>query len=232
MKPALCIMRTQGWTDHTVDSFLQHIMGRSKHVWGLCPTPADVDVARARSGVATNFTMEMLDYDPLIMIDYDVSWSTKSGDLDYLAEKCLELDAIVGAVVCKKEYRKGFGCRFNDGLPHELYTDEIVELGPHSYMGGAFTAYPRSLFTALQKVTPCCKPQQFWPFFLPCIVKNPIVDTYEYLSEDWSICEYARKLAGQKVYAAMRPCVGHWGHTEYLAIHGTATLSEVGGMTL
>jgi len=199
-------------------------------------TEATAAIFKIRSSAGSEFVCT--DFDCMVMIDDDVEchWP----DIEYLAEQSLTLDggrgAIVGAVVSKRMAKNGWGVRISDGEKHELYSDELVELGPHRYIGGAFTAYPKSVFLSIirtkkpngEPLIPYCPGQGLWPFFIPTMVQNPeFGNQWELLNEDWAICHYAR-LAGHRVFAAMRPVTIHYGNCGYTALAGVGeeTLAE------
>jgi hypothetical protein len=211
MKPHLAVFRIGGITDPTLESLVTWQAHPKRHDWSFAFAMPDADVARARSVVATSFYRDT-DCDVLVMMDHDIQLN-EPGDLDYLAEKAHETEGIVGAVVPVKGERQGYGCRFVDGVPHELLTDELVELVPPAMMGGALTAYHRSVFSAILEggmVKLFCPAQRLFPFFMPTVYKNPDLGELDYLSEDWAACLYAHE-AGKKVYAALRPFVVHHG---------------------
>jgi hypothetical protein len=216
MKAQFAMLRTGGVTNESLETILRFLQYPHPEVsWGFATAPPDADVVRARSTLASKF-LQQTDCDVLVMLDYDCSLPFL-GDLDALALKCHETKGIVGCVVPKKAFGQGFGCRFVDGEEYELFTDELVELGPGQYMGSAVTAYHREMFEKLMTSgIPYCAPQGLWPFFMPTIVELSSGDN-DYLSEDWAICEYARR-AGCKVHAYLRPQVLHHGRMAFSAL--------------
>jgi hypothetical protein len=219
VKAILSVLRTQGVVNPTLDGIIRFIGAKKRHKWQIGPAPPDAAVDRSRSTIATDF-IEHRDADVLVMMDHDIQVPNPA-DLEYLAEKALELEGIVGAVVSKRALGLGFGCSFVDGEEHELFSDEVVELGPGGYMGGACTAYHRSVFTALVDAgMELCSSQGFYPFFLPCVVPHPETGEPFYLSEDWAVCHYLREFTDKKVYAAMRPYVVHYGQYGFSPLDG------------
>jgi hypothetical protein len=155
------------------------------------------------------------------MMDYDIELNDPA-DLDHLAERCAETQGIVGAVISCKAIGRGWGCRFVDDQPHEILSDELVQLVPPAYMGGALTAYHRTVFEEIiRSGMRYCAPQGLWPFFAPTAVFNEDLQEWDYLSEDWAICHYAHA-AGKKVYAAMRPFAFHHGAAAFSPLTGNS----------
>lgn len=188
----------------------------------------DSAVDRARSTIMTDFVRRPIG-DVMLMIDDDVAWQPT--DALYLATKAYDLDAVVGGLVPKRAVRKGYGCRLVDGKPHEIGSDELVELDDNAYVGGAMMAVPR---TVLQSMLAKCEVYvhgaglqpmsevllQGWnPFAMPVLVKNDLLGgRTDYLSEDWAICHRARE-AGHRVFLAMRTLVNHRGFGPLEANH-------------
>lgn len=203
----------------TIIAFLQH---PHRFPWGFGAAPPDADVVRSRSLIASAF-LQQSDDDVLVMLDYDCEVPNPE-DFDDLAERCHETKGIVGAVVPKKSWNEGFGCRFVDGKEHELFSEEMVQFQPGQYMGAACTAYHREMFKKLIAFgIPYCAPQGLWPFFMNEVV--PIKNEHEdndLLSEDWAICEYAMR-SGSTVHAYMKPLVIHHGKAAFTALDGNDT---------
>ena len=213
----LCLMRTQGVTNATLDSLIRHMTSQLQTMsWSIANVPPDSAVDRARGVCATAFLRS--DFDVCCMVDYDVQWEV--GDLEYIATKAHEHKALVGGMVSKKASGQGFGGRFRDDTPHEMYSDELVELPKHSYVGGAFVAFSRNVLESIiEQGIPYCDEQGFYPFFLPVVIPNQKGTGYDYLSEDWAFNHYIRE-AGCKVFAAMAPVTVHHGRAAYSVIDG------------
>lgn len=217
MKALLCVMSGQG-VIQPVQHALERHRTETRLDWDRCDPKPDAAVDRARSAVASEFLA--MDRDVLVMLDYDVE-VPRPADFDYLAAACATTRGIVGAVVSKKNFGEGFGGRFADGAAHELYSDELVELGEDQYVGGAFTAYHREVFEAMIAFgMPHCPAQGFWPFFQPALKYNNDLRAHEYLSEDWAICHYARELAHKPVHVAMQSLTIHHGRCGFSALDG------------
>lgn len=197
--------------DRAVERFK---LARKRFRWHVASdVEATAAIFKMRSQAASEFMLT--GFDCLVMVDDDVEFHWQ--DVEHLAEQSLTLDdgrgAIVGAVVSKRMHGGGWGVRISDGNTYELHSDQIVELGPHRYIGGALTAYPRSMFLSLirKKIIPYCPGQGLWPFYIPAMVQNPeLGDQWELLCEDWAICHYARQ-AGHRVFASMKPVTVHYG---------------------
>jgi hypothetical protein len=215
-------MRTQGVINPTLDTILSFVLDpMRRYRWHFALAPPDAAVDRARSMAATHF-LQRTENTVLVMLDYDVSLPRASSDLEYLAEKAHQTTGIVGAIVSKKSEGSGFGGRFVDDEDHELYANHLVELGEGQYVGGACTAYHRKVFERMiASGIQYCPAQGFWPFFLPTITFSEELQEYEYLSEDWAICKYARE-TGSTVHAAMKPVTIHHGRKGYSALEGNA----------
>jgi hypothetical protein len=217
-------MRAYGLASGTVESIIKFtnegraaLDGGFFSEWGWGPIPADAAVDRARSILATEFQRGR-QFDVCLMVDDDIGF--QSGDLEYVAKMAYELDTLVGGMVSKRAGALGFGGRICDGKRHELYTNEIVELGPHQYLGGALMAFPCSILDRIVRHgMPYCALQKLYNFFGPQVIPNEEVGVYEYLSEDWSICHNARE-SGSKVYALMRPVTVHLGAAGFTALDG------------
>lgn len=176
--------------------------------WDVYLSNKDAAVDRARSKIATRCIDE--GFDVVVMVDHDLTWDP--GNAAYIAHEAHARGGIVGGLVSKRQFGQGFGGRFGDGKPHELYSDELVQLGPTGYVGGAFTAYSRA---ALEKIADHHKlprtRDNMIPFFLPMVVFNERLQQHEYLSEDWSACHRAH-MAKVPCFAAMLPRVVHHGN--------------------
>ena len=128
MNAHLAVLRQGGLSAPTLESLIEWLHHRSRCNWSFAMACPDAAVDRSRGIIASNF-LRATDCEVLVMMDYDIQL-TDPGDLDYLAEKAAEVKGIVGAVVPCKGHNAGFGCRFVDGVPHEMMADELVELTP------------------------------------------------------------------------------------------------------
>jgi hypothetical protein len=157
--------------------------------------------------------------DVLVMVDADVLFA--EGDIEYVAACAYESKAVTGGMVSKKAVGEGFGGRIADGKTHELFSDEVVPLGPNRYLGGALLAFHRDVLVDIadKEVVPFCPMQGFFPFFHDGYVRNEEAGCYEHISEDWMFCHYARE-AGRKVFALMRPVTVHQGGALFTALDG------------
>jgi hypothetical protein len=209
MKPEFALMAYGGVNDRTFASFLRDRARDQKYMWSVCVHSGDGAVDRQRSQLLTKFLEGPSDV--LVMADHDIVWQV--GDITYLAEVAHERQAVVGALVSKKNVREGWGCRLVDGKPHEIGSSEVVELEEDAYTGGALMAVAKSVLVRLARVLPKVPPD-FYPFCIPQLKKNTRLNIVEYLSEDWSLCHGAR-VTGSKVYLAMRPIVIHHGNWGY-----------------
>lgn len=242
LRPYLVMLGAHGIAPHVVNALLRELRA-SPHHWAVQQSAyayRGAAVDRARGQAATEFYMQAPGRNVLVMVDDDVKWSV--GDLDYIARKAHETQGLVGGFVSKKDVGNGFGTRLHPtatGGPWELYSDTLLELQTHGYNGGAFIAIPRSALTAIIRKTkfpivvhdgenaainhgmPLAVSGNWWPFFQPFMMHRPDIgsDRFEYVSEDWAICHYAR-MAGCKVYAAFRPRTVHGGKAAFTALDG------------
>jgi hypothetical protein len=218
-------MRAYGATGSAIDSIFRFTreVNRSSvfDQWVWPKLPPDSSAARARSEVATGFLRS--GDDVMVMVDSDVLCA--EGDIEYVAAAALESKGLVGAVVSKKAPGQGFGGRFNDGKVHELYSDEIVKLEKHQYLGGALIAFHKSVLREMVKksIVHYCPLQGFWPFFCEDVIKNEELGCHEHLSEDWAFCHRAQE-AGKPVLALMRPVTVHEGRALFTALEGNCAI--------
>jgi hypothetical protein len=213
-------MRSMPVDDSALESVFWRLFTNSEHfTWQLAPAPPFASVDWARSKMLSDALLRT-DADVVVMQDGDMG--VPAEDYDYLAAKALELDAVVGSLLCK---RGGGGmCGLVDlhakfGSPISLYSDAEAELGEGEYNGAAFTAYPRSVLERLASVLPwtvphgtrvddpeACRDQGFWPFFYPELRQAELVWTpgrdevglrrcngaAVYVTEDRAFCDVTR----------------------------------------
>ena len=186
--------------------------------WNEDVSGGDAAVDRARSIEMTRFLEQPSLGDVMCMVDDDIEWMP--GDLEYLACVAHEHRCLVGGLVSKRAEAMGYGSRLCDGINHEIGSDELIELQPPAYLGGAMIAVARSVVEAVADGFPEKLVQGFWPFFIPTLwQEEKLGGRYEYLSEDWAFCQYVR-LAGFKVYLAMRPVTLHAGFDQVTGNRG------------
>jgi hypothetical protein len=220
-------MRAYGATGSVIDCMIRFVNETKRTEvfdrWVWPSMPPDSEPGRARSLVASNFLHS--GDDVLVMTDADVRFA--EGDIEYVAAAALHTKGVAGGIVSKRAFGQGFGGRIPDGQRHELYSDEIIPLRDHMYLGGAVLALHRSVLVEIVKqgVVPYCPPQGYWPFFCQTWIKNEKMGCYEHLSEDWAFCHYARQ-AGKPVLALMRPVTSHEGSAQFTALEGNAFVEE------
>lgn len=182
---------------------------------------------RRRSVVLTEF-YDSGD-DVIVTVDDDISW--QYGDAYQLAERALELDAIVGGLYSKRCEGKGWASRIKPGMgPIEIPSDRLVEC---DYIGSGFMAIPRSVVQRILDNHEKCGLRRcwngtakYWDFYHTMSIphhKRP--EYYEYLSEDWSLCERA-KIAGVPLYTDLRPRIVHYGERGFNAGDGAPKPKE------
>lgn len=203
-----------GISQASFNSFYRDRQRDHKYAWELQTHGGDAAVDRARGITCTNFLKSPSNV--LVMADHDLSWNV--GAATYLAEKAHETQGVVGALVSKRAYGQGWGCRLVDGCPHEIGSEELVLLEEDAYVGGAFIAISRAVLERMTKVLPMVY-GDFYPFFIPQLKHNNRIDRTEYLSEDWSFIHGAR-VTGSPCYLAMYPTVVHHGDTGFTTISG------------
>jgi hypothetical protein len=222
VNPSICIFAYGGIHQATSMSWTSELAVKDRPKWYRWNAAEDAAIDRARGMVATRFLASV--YDVLVMIDHDISW--QPGDALYIARAAYERRAIVGGLVSKRDFARGWGGRFSkaDNAAHEIGSDEIVDLGDDGYVGGAFIAIHRDVFDALSKTLPLVR-TDFYPFFMPMLRENPETGEMEYLSEDWAFGTRAQA-AGFKSYCAMKPQLIHFGEFPFTALGGNPAPPE------
>ena len=175
----------------------QSMIRMLRHPVIFAPTWNDALLCRARSKTATHFLLET-DYDVWVSIDSDIVFDPAS--VIQIAQQAHDLGGIVVGLYVTRA--AGSLCRptsiFWEDQPIEFGTDPTpVEI---KYAATGFMAVSRVVFEALAKDMPLCHPKEHWkffPLFMPMIVDGE--NGPEYLSEDYSLCERARR-AGFKIY--------------------------------
>lgn len=197
-----------------------------RHEWAHASHSPTGAVDKARCRVASLFMKT--DFDPLVMVDADTRWRSPE-DIERLVDTAMANNAHVGAFVPKRALGFGVGCRPPPGIELKLYSDQVIELGEHEYVGGALTATPRAVFASMIRkgIALACTYQRLFSFFLPTLHLNPNLGEgqIEYLSEDQAFCHYAR-LAGHKVLLDMKPATTHSGQATFRPEDAMAQASE------
>lgn len=175
----------------------------------------DALISRARSTVATTFLQEWLQYDLLVFIDTDITFT-----LDTLKKVCdlaLEHQAVaVSPYAIRRGKHPWLAFRQLDG-------GEPVRVGrgtqpiPIKYGATGFMAIPRSVLERMaETLTYCpdmCGQGAQYPFFMPFVQQQP--QGYpEPLSEDWAFCQRVQDL-GMEVWLQSDTSVGHLGVYEF-----------------
>lgn len=180
----------------------------------------DALIGRCRSRIATMFLQSQHQADVLVMVDGDVEWS--SGAVQLIAQRAYQEEAIVGAIVPKRNTGKGCAIAFNREFNERFKAgEETITIGKPGvikdveWLGAAFTAYPKPLFQRLidQNIVPMVS-QGFYPFFMETYIEYPEPKNYFHLSEDWYLVHLARKV-GIPVWAETALTVRHWGEYPY-----------------
>lgn len=176
---------------------IQSLMRLLRYPVTFAPTWNDALLCRARSKTATHFLLET-GADVHVSIDSDIVFDPES--VMQVARQAHELGGIVAGLYVTRA--KGGLCRptsiFEADQPIEFGTDPTPV--PIKWAATGFMATPRVVFEKLVEDMPLCHQNEWWrfyPLYMPMIVDGP--SGPEYLSEDFSLCERARR-AGFKVY--------------------------------
>jgi hypothetical protein len=176
---------------------LQSLIRMLRYPVMFAPTWNDALLCRARSKTATHFLTET-DYDVHVSIDSDIVFDPAS--VLQIAQQAHDTGGIVAGLYVTRA--GGALCRptsiFETDVPIEFGTDPTPV--PVKWAATGFMATPRIVFETLARDMPLCHPNEFWKFFplyMPLIVDGE--NGPEYLSEDFSLCERARR-AGFQVY--------------------------------
>lgn len=196
-----------GGLDPRVMHCLQKRLTGSPYAWQVELQPGDGAVDRQRATATDEFLHSGCNV--MVQIDHDVTWGV--GDLEYLAEQAYLREAVVGGCYGKRAYKQGWGCAFQDGVRHEIGSDEIFELGENQYLAAGFMAVHIQVFHDMMHLDDCEINTAGWhPFYLPLQYKYDLDCPPVYLSEDYAFC-YRARVAGRRVFCTMRPILGHWG---------------------
>ena len=166
----------------------------------FAPTWNDAAISRARSKTATHFLLET-DYDVHVSIDSDIVFDPQS--VLQIAQQAHDLGGIVAGLYVTRA--SGKQCRptsiFEPDVPIEFGTDPTPV--PVKWAATGFMATPRVVFERLAQDLPLChkdEPWRFYPFYQEYPVQSERdPDDYIWLSEDYALCDRARK-AGFQVY--------------------------------
>ena len=183
--------------DHvnSVQRLLPAIQQRTGHVPIYRPKFNDADVHRARSRNATEFLVES-DADVHLSLDSDIVFNAP--DALAICEAANECQGIVGGQYITR--RKGGQHCFPTSLAPDGVTvvyGESHEPVPFRYISGGFVAVHRKVFETLvagpkMPLLHASDPgMAFYPFYLGFWTQgfNELI----YLSEDWALCERARR---------------------------------------
>lgn len=156
----------------------------------------DALLCRARSRNATEFLVES-DADVHLAIDSDIVF--QPSDAIAICRAAYDKQGIVGGQYITR--RKGGQHCFPTSLisdDREVVYGESHDLEPAKYVSGGFIAVHRKVFEALRDgprmplLHANTPGMSFYPFFQPFWVDGD--EEKVYLSEDWAMCERARRL--------------------------------------
>ncbi len=195
----LCAYRSVG--AETMSSILGVCAGDGgQHGWRLRCKTGDGMISRSRGILATAWYRETAD-DVALFIDDDIVFDPR--DADHLVDLCRDgHDIIVGAYPVHDGSHLAIR-----SLPD---TPETLAFGPEQppveimYGATGFMAMHRRVLDALiptLRLQHADQPWSYYPLFPFLEVENPDTGTHETLSEDWGLCELARR-AGFKVWLA------------------------------
>lgn len=189
------------------------ISSRTDHSLRLNISDGDSLLPRRRSVALSQF-YEATKGDVIVTVDHDISW--RPGNVIAMAERALELDAIVGGLYSKRAVGQGFGSRFQkpEGEVH-IPSDRMLDA---QWVASGFMAIPRRVVrkmienpdTAMLKR--CWDGKfEYWDFYHTMTMPHPArPELHEYLSEDWALCERARR-CGVEIKIDLRPVLIHIG---------------------
>ena len=219
-----CWRRENGTRDAAVEAIicsyrgvspdtLRSLIGLVNQGWRYTLHSGDALISRARS-IAASQWLRWTDGDVFLMVDDDIGFTT--GDAEAVVSLAREHAGIACAPYLTRDRRH---------LAQRLkYDQEVLDFGTDGgpqeilYAATGFMAVHRSVLETMIKELglPFCHPREvwgFWPFFQPFVVEDS-VNGYEYLSEDWALCERARRL-GFQVWMDSRIILNHAGVTLY-----------------
>lgn len=168
----------------------------------------DALISRVRSIAVSNWIRNS-DTPVFLMVDDDIEFNVE--DAKHVADLALERGIACGAYA--KHDASGLAVR-GKGI------DDIT-FGPNAqpieieYASTGFLACRRDVIEALIATVPLCHGNTdwpFWPIFQPIV--QPFADHYEYLSEDWAMCQRAMQL-GYKIWLDPSVILTHYGQVGY-----------------
>lgn len=158
----------------------------------------DALVSRSRSIAGSQFLRS--DADVFLSIDSDIVFDPKQ--VFPFCQKAMDLRGILGACYSghsRTQFQPTF--LLHEGQTLRFHYDAKPE--EVRFVGGGFMAIDKSVFEKLSHTIPVCHKEMgyrsFWPFYQPMIIPSNYSSEHLYLSEDWAISEYARKV-GVKTY--------------------------------
>lgn len=174
----------------------------------------DALIERTRARAATRFLQDT-DYDVLLQVDDDIGFSP--ADAVEVAAQAVEHDIVCGVYLTRHKtagvptsyLEPGQSVRFFGGDPTPV---------PIRWGGGGFMAVHRRVFERLAADLPLCHPGddlEHYPFYQTMVVPDPISGKPILLSEDWALCERARR-AGFGVWANPNVRLTHFGSTAFV----------------
>lgn len=205
---------------------LIELLSRPGLLWG--PTVGDALVERSRGRAATDFLLRS-DADVLLSIDSDIAFRPE--DALAICAQAQDLQAIVAGIYMTRSRRGGIPTstleldrRYDFALTDPATTAPV----PIKYAAGGFMAVPRVVFETLSADLPLCHANsalEHYPFYLPFVVEGE--DGPELLSEDYALCERARR-ADFPILANPAVRLGHVGEETFtledmLSTHDTPT---------
>jgi hypothetical protein len=199
----------------TVSSiFGEQVFARQRgHTLRLVNSDGDSLLPRRRSIALSSFYERTKD-DVIVTVDHDVAW--RPGGVVAVAERALELDAIVGGLYSKRAYGQGFSSRMiSSDKPIQIPSNEHIKA---QWVGSGFMAIPRCVVKKMVEdpekslLSRCWDGRhEYWSFYHTMMLPHPErPDLMEYVSEDWAVCERARRV-GTEIYVDLRPVIIHHG---------------------
>ncbi len=173
----------------------------------------DALIERTRARAATAF-LRQTQYDVLLQVDDDIAFTAE--DALQVAEQAMEHDVVCGLYLTRSKTGGVPTSYLDPGAKYRLFNGDPTPQ-PVRWGGGGFMAVHRRVYEHLAQDLPLChqgEDLEHYPFYQTMVVPDPISDRPILLSEDWALCERARR-AGFGVSINPNVRLTHFGATAY-----------------